>query len=83
MADSYDKNYINTLISEYYTKTQFDNALLLKSDKITTYTKTEIDNAVATKQNNVNNVPGTGERLLEVNCLKRIFAISPLQVKHI
>ena len=27
------------------------------------------------------NVPGTGERLLEVNYLKRIFAISPLQVR--
>ena len=26
-------------------------------------------------------MPGTGERLLEMNSLKRIFAVSPLQVK--
>ena len=28
----------------------------------------------------INNVPGTGERLLEANFLKRIFAVAPLQV---
>ena len=32
ISDSYDKNYINTLISGYYSKIQADNALLLKQD---------------------------------------------------
>ena len=45
------------------------------------YTKTEFNNSLALKQNVINNVPGTGERLLEANFLKCIFAIAPLQVK--
>jgi hypothetical protein len=36
VIDSYDKNYINTLITGYYTKVQTDASLLLKSDKLTT-----------------------------------------------
>ena len=43
ISDSYDKNYINTLITNYYNKTQTDANLLLKSDKLTTYNKTEVD----------------------------------------
>ena len=46
------------------------------------YTKSEVNNSLALKQNVINNVPGTGERLFEVNFLKRIFAIAPLQIKH-
>ena len=45
------------------------------------YTKSEVNSSLALKQNVINNVPGTGERLFEVNLLKRIFAIAPLQVK--
>ena len=44
------------------------------------YTETEVDNSLALKQNVVNNAPGTGERLLEINFLKRIFAVTPLHV---
>ena len=51
IIDSYDKNYINTLITNYYNKTETDNSLLLKSDKLTTYTKTETDSALALKAN--------------------------------
>ena len=53
IVDSYDKNYINTLITNYYTKTETDTNLLLKSDKLTTYTKTEVDNALLLKQNKI------------------------------
>ena len=49
IADSYDKNYINTLITNYYNKTESDTNLLLKSDKLTTYTKTETDSALTLK----------------------------------
>ena len=44
------------------------------------YTKSEVDSSLALKQHVISNVPGTGEILLEVNLLKRIFAIAPLQV---
>ena len=43
-------------------------------------TKTEVDNSLAIKRRVINNVPGTGERLLEMNLLKRIFAVSPLHI---
>ena len=33
VADSYDKNYINTLITNYYNKAEADTNLSLKSDK--------------------------------------------------
>ena len=35
ISDSYDKLYINTLISGYYSKIQIDNNLLLKQDLLT------------------------------------------------
>jgi hypothetical protein len=35
ISDSFDKNYINTLISGYYSKIQIDNNLLLKQDLLT------------------------------------------------
>ena len=53
VLDSYDKNYINTLILNYYTKTQIDSSLLLKSDKLTTYNKIEANNLLSLKQNNL------------------------------
>ena len=34
IIDSYDKNYINNLITNYYNKTEIDNNLLLKQDQI-------------------------------------------------
>ena len=45
------------------------------------YTKSEVNSSLALKQNVINTIPGTRERLFEVNYLKRIFAIAPLQVK--
>ena len=39
-----------------------------------------IQNQLATKQNNLDNVPGTGERLFEIDYIKRIFGVSPLSV---
>ena len=39
-----------------------------------------IQNQLATKQNNLDNVPGTGERLFEIDYIKRIFGVSPLNV---
>ena len=44
-------------------------------------TKSEGNSSLTLKQNVINNVPGTSERLFEVNLLKRIFAIAPLQVR--
>jgi hypothetical protein len=49
VSDSYDKNYINTLIAGYYTKTQTDTNLLLKANQATTYNKTEVDNNLLLK----------------------------------
>ena len=40
-----------------------------------------INNAVSTKQNTLQNVPGTGETLYEIDYLKRIFTVSPLEIK--
>ena len=45
------------------------------------YTKSEVNSSLALKQNVINNVPGTGERLFEVNFPKRILALAPVQVK--
>ena len=39
-----------------------------------------IQNKFATKQNNISNLPGTGEILLESDFLKRIYGVSPLNV---
>jgi hypothetical protein len=50
------------------------------ANQSTRYTKTELDNNLALKQNVINNVPGTGERILEADAVKRIFAISPVQM---
>ena len=63
--------------STTYTKTRVDNSLALKANRSTTYTKTEVNNSLASKQNVTNNVPGTGERILEADFVKRIFAVSP------
>ena len=41
---------------------------------------TTIQNQFATKQNNISNLPGTGEILLESDFLKRIYGVSPLNV---
>ena len=51
VSESYDKNYINTLILNYYTKTQTNNALALKANQATTYNKTEIDKSLSLKAN--------------------------------
>jgi len=40
-----------------------------------------INTAVSTKQNTLQNVPGTGEALLEIGYIKRIFTVSPLEIK--
>ena len=45
------------------------------------YTKTEVNNSLALKQYVINNVPETGEYLVEANFLKHIFALAPLQIK--
>ena len=42
---------------------------------------TAINNAVSTLQNTLQNVPGKGEILLESNFIKRIFTVSPLEIK--
>jgi len=42
---------------------------------------TAINNAVSTKQNTLQNVSGTGETLYESNFIKRIFTVSPLEIK--
>ena len=42
-----------------------------------------INSAIETKQNTLQNVPGTGETLLESGFIKRIFTVSPLKIKHI
>ena len=47
------------------------------------YTKSEVNRSLALKQYVRNNVPGTSERLFEVNFLKRLFAVAPLLKKHI
>jgi len=39
-----------------------------------------VENQLASKQNLLDNVPGTGQILLESDYLKRIFAVSPLSV---
>ena len=41
---------------------------------------TTTQNQSATQQHNIDNVPGTGEILLESDFLKRIFGVSPLNV---
>jgi len=41
ILDSYDKHYINTLILNYYTKIQTDNALALKQNSLIFPTTTE------------------------------------------
>ena len=63
-----------------YIQATNDAYLIVKAD---CYTKTEVDNSLALKQGVINNVLGTGERLFDTNFLKRIFAVAPLQVKHI
>ena len=82
--------------STTYTKTEVDTSLVFKADSsfsnwlevvhsgninTCTYTKTEVDTSLALKADVINNVPGTGERLLEANFLKRIFAVAPLQIQ--
>ena len=57
------------------------NLIGTNANQSTTYTKTEVNNKLALKQDVIKNVPGTGERILEADYVKRIFAISPLQVK--
>ena len=50
--------------STTYTKTEVDNNSALKANQSTTYTKPEVNNSLALKQDVINNVTGTGERLL-------------------
>ena len=45
------------------------------------YTKSEVDSNLALKRSVPKSVPGTSERLFEMSCVRRIFAIAPLQVK--
>ena len=63
------------------TNTAVDNSLAFTEIQATTCTKTEFDTGLLLKQIVINSVPGTGERLLEANVLKRIFAVAPLNVK--
>ena len=58
------------------------NLIGTKANQSTTYTKTEVNNSLALKQNVINHVPGTGERLLEVNFLKLILAMAPFTSKN-
>ena len=54
ISDSYDKNYINTLINLYYTKSQSDTLLhdKLNSSEIKNYyTKTQADSLLNNKLN--------------------------------
>ena len=55
--------------------------MILKANQATTCTKTKINNSLASNQHVINNVPGTGERMLEADLAQRIFASSPLQSK--
>jgi len=41
---------------------------------------TTIQNQLATQQNNIDNVSGTGERLFEIDHIKRRLGLSPLNV---
>ena len=43
--------------------------------------KSEVDALLNLKNNTLQNVPGTGETLLESNLIKRIFTVSPLEIK--
>ena len=40
-----------------------------------------MDTKLNLKQNTLVNVPGTGETLLESGFIKRIFTVSPLEIK--
>ena len=66
-----------------YTKTEVDNNLALKANQATIYTETEVNNSLALKANLINNAPGTSERLLKANILKRICAVAPLNVRNL
>ena len=52
-----------TGLTNYYTKTETDNNLLLKADKTITYTKTEVDNRIA---NLVDSAPAALNTLKEL-----------------